>query len=141
MENNSFAELWLKLAASSGLGASLDSVTGSVTVEVSPEGVWSSTYDNWGFTTSAPEGVSISISITGDDSSTGTFGENGSFSFVTNSVNTTVTMTAASQGVNIPVPPVAGTGTAIGGTGTYVCEGDTMTITTQDQPINMIRIA
>ena len=141
MDNNSFAELWLKLAASTGLGASIDSVTGSVIVVVSPEGLWSSTYDNWGFITSAPQGISISISITGDDSSTGTFGEDGSFSFVTNSVNTTVTMTAASQGVNIPIPPLAGTGTAIGGTGTYVCEGDEMTITTQNAPLNMFRIA
>ena len=142
MDNDSFAAMWLQIAASTGLAASIDSVTGTVTIEVNPEGVWTSTYENWGFTSSSPEGITISFSITGDESSTGTFAEDGLFSFQSNSVNTTVTMTASAQGVNIPIPPMVGTGSAIGGTGNYICEGDAMTITTDQQnvPITMMRV-
>ena len=145
MDNNSFAEMWFASVGGVGLGVTLESVTGSVSVDVNPNGEWTSTYTDWGFTSvSSLAGVttSISISITGTDSSAGTFSPEGSFSFVTISVNTTVTSTLTSDGVSVPIPPIAGEGTAFAGTGTYECNDDTMTIqyAQTPTPIRMSRV-
>ncbi len=142
MDNNSFAEMWLVFAGSAGLGVTIDQVTGSVSVDVNPEGEWTSTYTDWGFTASA-ESVVSTMSITGTDHSTGTFFEDGSFSFVSNAVNTTVTMSLIADGVSLPIPPIAGTGSAFSGSGTYECEDDTMTIHSDQisTPFLMTRVA
>ena len=131
MDNNTFADMWLAIVGSAGLGITVDEVTGSVLVEVNPKGEWTSTYTDWGFTSSGAAGeggFTITISITGTDTSTGTFFEDGSFSFVSNSVNRTVTMSAVAGGVAVPIPPIPNDGTAFAGAGTYECEGDSMTI-------------
>jgi hypothetical protein len=130
MDNNSISEMWLSLISGVGLGVTVDSVTGSVSVDVSPEGVWTTTYTDWGFASSggaAGADFSVSLSITGSDVSTGTFFEDGSFTFVNNSSNHVTTLTATAGGVNVPFPPMPSSA-GFGGGGTYECEGDTMII-------------
>ncbi len=140
MDNDSFAAMWLAVAG--GDGVTLDSVNGTVAVEVDADGVWTSTYSDWGFTASADD-FTMTMTITGSDTSSGTFAEGGSFTFVDTAVNTTVTMTASAGGVNVPIPPQSDTRSAFSGAGTYVCEGDTMTVNVDGNPgpIVMIRAA
>ena len=142
MDNDSFAATWLAVASQEGLAGSLQSVNGVVAVEVNADGVWTSTYSDWGFTASADD-VTMTLSITGSDTSSGTFAPDGSFTFHDTAVNTTVTMTASAGGVNVPIPPQTDTRSAFSGTGNYVCEGDTMTVNVDGNPgpIVMIRAA
>ena len=133
MDNDSFAAMWLSVAAGEGVAATLDSVNGTVAVEVDADGVWTSTYSDWGFTASADD-VTMTMSITGSDTSSGTFADDGSFTFVDTAVNTVVTMTASAGGVNVPIPPQSETRSAFSGAGTYVCEGDTMTVNVDGNP-------
>ncbi len=142
MDNDSFAAMWLAVAATEGIAASLDSVNGTVEVDVNADGVWTSTYADWGFSASA-EDVAMTMSITGSDTSSGVFGPNGSFTFVDTAVNTHVTMTATAGGVNVPIPSQDATRSAFTGSGTYVCEGDTMTVSVDGNPgpISMTRSA
>ncbi len=133
MDNDSFAAIWAATAAGEGVAATLASVTGTVTVEVDENGLWTSTYSDWGFSIGA-EGVVVSLSITGSDTSSGSFADDGSFTFTEAATNTVVTMTAIVDGVSVPVPPQADTRSVFMGVGTYVCEGDTMTVTTADNP-------
>ena len=133
MVNDSFAAMWLAVAGAAGGGVTLDSVDGAVIVEVGADGVWTSTYSDWGFTASADD-FTMTLSITGDDRSTGTFFDDGSFTFVESSLNTVVTMTASAGGVNVPIPPQADTQSAFRGSGTFVCEGDSMTVNVDDNP-------
>ncbi len=142
MVNDSFAEMWLSVALGQGVPAILDSVNGTVAVEVNADGVWTSTYSDWGFTASA-EDVTMTMSITGSDKSSGTFARDGSFTFVDTNLNTVVTLTASAGGVNLPIPPQSDTRSAFSGAGNYVCEGDTMTVNVDGNPgpIVMIRAA
>ena len=133
MDNDSFAAMWLAVAGAAGGGVTLDSVDGAVIVEVGADGVWTSTYSDWGFTASADD-FTMTLSITGDDRSTGTFSDDGSFTFVESSLNTVVTMTASAGGVNVPIPPQADTQSAFRGSGTFVCDGDSMTVNVDDNP-------
>ena len=142
MVNDSFAEMWLSVALGQGVPAILDSVNGTVAVEVNADGVWTSTYSDWGFTASA-EDVTMTMSITGSDKSSGTFAPDGSFTFVDTNLNTVVTLTASAGGVNLPIPPQSDTRSAFSGAGSYVCEGNTMTVNVDGNPgpIVMIRAA
>ena len=133
MVNDSFAAMWLAAAAAEGVGAVLVGVNGTVVVDVGADGVWTSTYSDWGFTASA-EDVMITMSITGDDKSVGTFSDDGSFTFIDSNVNTVVTMTASVGGVNLPISPQTETQSAFSGTGTFVCEGDSMTVNVDGNP-------
>ena len=133
MENDSFAAMWLAAADAVGVGAILVGVNGTVVVDVGADGVWTSTYSDWGFTASA-EDVTITMSITGDDKSAGTFSDDGSFTFIDSNVNTVVTMTASAGGVNLPISPQTETQSAFSGTGTFVCEGDSMTVNVDGNP-------
>ena len=51
-------------------------------------------------------------------------------------------MALVADGVSVPIPPMAGTGSGFAGTGTYVCEGDTMTINNNrvTTPFIMVRV-
>ena len=142
MDNDSFAAMWISVAAVAGLAATLDSVNGIVAVEVDADGVWTSTYTDWGFTASADD-VTMTMSITGSDTSSGTFSDDGSFTFVDTAVDTVVTMTVSAGGVNVPFPAQSDTRSAFSGAGSYVCEGDTMTVNVDGNPgpIVMIRAA
>ncbi len=146
MQNDSFAAMWLAMegefASSEGLAGILVSVIGVVAVEVDADGVWTSTYSDWGFTAIADD-VTITMSITGSDKSSGTFAQDGSFTFVDTDLNTVATMTASADGVELPIPAVSGTRSVFSGAGSYVCEGDTMTISVDGNPgaIEMIRAA
>ena len=140
MDNDSFAAMWLAVAG--GDGIALTSVDGVVAVDVNVDGAWTSTYIDWGFTASA-EDITMTMTITGSDTSSGTFGDDGSFTFVDTDVNTVVTMTASAGGVNVPIPPQSDTRSAFSGAGSYVCNGDTMTVNVDGNPgpIVMIRAA
>ncbi len=140
MDNDSFAAMWLAVAG--GEGIALTSISGVVAVEVNADGVWTSTYSDWGFTASA-EDVTMTMSITGSDKSSGTFAPDGSFTFVDTNLNTVVTLSATVGGVNVPVPTQSDTRSAFSGAGNYVCEGDTMTVNVDGNPgpIVMIRAA
>ncbi len=142
MDNDSFAAIWAATAAGEGVGGTLDSVTGTVTVDVDEDGLWTSTYSDWGFTIGA-DGVVITMTITGSDTSSGSFADDGTFTFTDTATNTVVTMTAIVDGVSVPVPPQSDTQSAFTGVGTYVCEGDTMTVDTEANrgSIVMIRAA
>jgi hypothetical protein len=142
MVNDSFAAMWLSVALGQGVPATLDSVNGTVAVEVNADGVWTSTYSDWGFTASA-EDVTVTMSISGSDASTGTFAPDGTFTFVDTALNTVVTMSATAGGVNVPIPQQSDTRSAFSGAGSYVCDGDTMTVNVNGNPgpIVMIRAA
>jgi hypothetical protein len=133
MENDSFAAMWLAAADAVGAGAILVGVNGTVVVDVGADGVWTSTYSDWGFTASA-EDVTMTMSITGDDKSAGTFGDDGSFTFVDSNVNTVITATVSAGGVNLPIPQQTDTGSAFSGAGSFTCEGDTMTVSVDRNP-------
>ena len=61
---------------------------------------------------------------------TGEFYPDGTFTFVSSDIGTVVSMTLSVDGQSVPVPDTAGTGTAFTGSGTYVCEEDKLTVTT-----------
>ena len=133
MENDSFAAMWLAAADAVGVGAILVGVNGTVVVDVGVDGVWTSTYSDWGFTASA-EDVTMTMSITGDDKSAGTFSDDGAFTFIDSNVDTVITVTVSAGGVNLPIPQQTETQSAFSGTGTFVCEGDSMTVNVDGNP-------
>jgi hypothetical protein len=131
IDNNSFAEMWA--ATAGGQDVTLDSVNGTVVVDVSADGTWVSSYDNWGFTASSAD-VTVTMSIAGSDTSTGTFADDGTFTFVDTANSTVVTMTATAGGVNVPIPPQSATSSPFAGVGGFVCNGNTMTVNAGQNP-------
>lgn len=142
MDNDSFAAMWLSVAGAEGSVGTLVSVNGTVTVDVGADGVWVSSYSDWGFTASS-EDFTMTLTITGTDTSAGTFADDGSMTFVEVAVNSVVTMTTSAGGIELPIPPQAATRSFFNGSGTYVCEDDTITMSVDANPgpIRMFRAA
>ena len=135
MANEWFSALWLDAVAADGGGATLESVNGTVTVDVGADGIWTSTYTDWGFTAIADDGsVTITMTIAGSDVTAGTFADDGTMTFVDTDVNSVVTMTVIADGMELPIPTPSAPRSAFAGSGSFVCEGDTLTLNIDGNP-------
>lgn len=139
MRNESFAEFFSSMLAGSGGAIAATGVSGSVAIEVAEDGTWTLTYDAWTLTASLPEASGeMSVTIDGVDVSMGTFQDDGTYSFSGGSVGTTITSSATIDGVAVPIPPIDQTQQVVGGTGSFTCEGDVLTLTVPDSGASFI---
>ena len=133
MRNDSFADFYSGMLAGSGGAIAATGVSGSVAIEVAEDGTWTLTYDAWTLTASLLEASGeMSVTIDGVDVSMGTFQDDGTYSFSGGSIGTTITSSATVNGVAVPIPPMDQTQQVVGGTGSFTCEADVLTLTVPD---------
>ncbi|MBI4936430.1 MAG: hypothetical protein HY828_21335 [Actinobacteria bacterium] len=131
MRNESFAAFFSGMMAGAGGGEIVATgVSGSVSIDVAEDGTWTLTYETWTLTASLPSvGGEMSVTIDGVDVSTGTFQDDGTYSFSGVSMGTTITSSAVIDGVAVPIPPIDRSSQVVDGSGSFTCAGDELTLT------------
>lgn len=131
MRNDTFAEFFASNMANLGEGELVATgVSGSVMIEVASDRTWTINYGAWTLSASMPSiGAEVSVVIDGVDVSTGTFNDDGTYSFSGVSVGTDISFSATVDGMAFPVPPMERSTQVIDGSGTFSCSGDEMVLT------------
>lgn len=130
MRNDTFAEFFASSIAAAGEGELVATgVSGSITIDVAPDGTWTTTYSAWTVSASMPSiGADASIVINGTDVSLGTFNDDGTYGFTGVSVGTTIDYNATVAGMAFPIG-IDRTTQVIDGAGSFTCSGDEMMLT------------
>ena len=130
MRNETFAEFFASNIAASAEGELVATgVSGSITMNVAPDGTWTTTYSAWTISASMPSiGADASIVINGTDVSIGTFTDDGVYGFTGVSVGTTIDYNATVNGMAFPIG-IDRTTQVIEGSGSFTCSGDEMILT------------
>lgn len=131
MRNDTFAEFFASNIAAAGEGEIIATgVSGSVMIDVAPDGTWTITYIAWSVSASMPSvGAEVSIVIDGTDVSMGTFNDDGTYGFSGVSEGTTMSFNATMNGMDFPMPPLDRSTQVIDGSGSFTCAGDELMLT------------
>ena len=122
------------IAGAEGLAGISITVTGGFEAIFGADGAWSTTFDAWTMTYTEEE-EQFTIVFDGTDTSTGTFLDDGTYTFSDTAMGSTATMNAPGMSMTLPIPPT------FDGSGTYRCDGDTMSMRFEDnlEAIVMVR--
>jgi hypothetical protein len=133
MSNDNFKNM---VGAASALGdlGTFD-VTGTSKIEIGKDGVWKMIYDKWTMSAKLTDlTAEITVVVDGVDTTQGEFLDDGTYSFHDVSVGSTLSLNAVVDGSPLPLPNDPRQRSAVSGSGTYVCEGDVLTLTTAEAP-------
>jgi hypothetical protein len=139
LDIQSFISLMQEAFTSEGFGA--DSITaneGTYLVTFAPDGTFNAERDEWGFTVVTGEGT-FTMSISGTE--TGTWSADDTTISVTvdsSDVNVSSTAEVDGQVIEIPSSPVD-VPDAVAEASAYTCDGDVLTVTTEDVAITLNR--
>jgi hypothetical protein len=132
LDNDAFVEALVAAFAESGVEAeSLEPNDGVYTIELDADGTFTGTREDWGFSVVIPEGT-FNITINGTEM--GTWSADDDTMTVTQTgsdVSVSATVEADGQQFELPEAPVP-IPEAMQTDSSYVCDGDTLRITTED---------
>jgi hypothetical protein len=133
MSNDNFKNMVGAVAALGSIGTF--DVTGTSKIEIGPDGVWKMTYDKWTMSAKLTDlTAEITVVVDGVDTTQGEFLDDGTYNFHDVSVGSTLSVNAVVDGSPLPIPNDPRQRSAVSGSGTYVCEGDVLTLTTAEAP-------
>jgi hypothetical protein len=139
LDIQSFISLMEEAFTSEGFGA--DSITaneGTYLVTLAPDGTFSAERDEWGFSVATGDGT-FTMSISGTE--TGTWSADDTTITVTidsTDVNVSTTAEVDGQVIELPDSPVD-VPDAVAEDSAYTCDGDVLTVTTEDVAITLNR--
>ncbi|HUG32420.1 MAG TPA: lipocalin family protein [Acidimicrobiia bacterium] len=132
LDNDSFVDALLAAFADSGMEAeSLEPNDGTYTIDLSADGTFTGTRDDWGFSVVMPEGA---FNITVNGTETGTWSADDDTITVTQTgsdISAAATVEADGQEFELPEAPVP-IPEAMQTDSVYTCDDDTLTVTTED---------
>jgi hypothetical protein len=139
LDNDAFVEALVAAFAESGMEAeSLEPNDGVYTIELDADGTFTGTREDWGFSVVMPDGT-FNITINGTEM--GTWSADDDTMTVTQTgsdVSVSATVEADGQQFELPEAPVP-IPEAMQTDSSYVCDGDTLRITTEDVTTVMTR--
>jgi hypothetical protein len=132
LDNDAFVEALVAAFEESGMDPeSLEPNDGLYTIELDPDGTFTGTREDWGFSVVIPEGT-FNITVNGTEMGTWSAGDDTMTVTQTGAdVSVSATVEADGQQFELPEAPVP-IPEAMQTDSSYVCDGDTLRLTTED---------